>query len=72
MSIWFWFDGQDFNALNSGPQFEQQCRWVVDRFGITWQIVPANLQELLSGGGEGLSNPTRACKGTVTIRSPSL
>ncbi len=74
--------GQDFNALNGGPQFqhssatsfmvpcdgqaeidrlwsalsdggtEQQCGWVVDRFGITWQIVPANMQELLSGGGD--------------------
>lgn len=31
---------------------EQQCGWVVDRYGITWQIVPARLQELLSGGGD--------------------
>lgn len=39
-----------WSALSDGGT-EQQCGWVVDRFGITWQIVPANMQELLSGGG---------------------
>lgn len=39
-----------WSALSDGGT-EQQCGWVVDRFGITWQIVPATMQELLWGGG---------------------
>ena len=26
---------------------EQQCGWLVDRFGLSWQIVPAELGELM-------------------------
>jgi len=28
---------------------EQQCGWLKDKYGLSWQIVPAILNELLSG-----------------------
>ncbi len=77
MSVTFQLDGQDFMALNGGPEFSfspaisffvscqsqqeidelweklgaggrpQRCGWLTDRFGITWQIVPSVLGEML-------------------------
>jgi predicted 3-demethylubiquinone-9 3-methyltransferase (glyoxalase superfamily) len=80
MTIAFQLDGQDFTALNGGPQFRfnesisfvvncqsqaevdrfwsrlseggdakaQQCGWLKDRFGVSWQIVPVALQAMLA------------------------
>jgi predicted 3-demethylubiquinone-9 3-methyltransferase (glyoxalase superfamily) len=31
-----------------GPPEAQQCGWLKDRFGLSWQIVPAKLPELMS------------------------
>jgi predicted 3-demethylubiquinone-9 3-methyltransferase (glyoxalase superfamily) len=36
-----------WQALTAGGQ-EVQCGWLVDRFGISWQIVPTALGELMS------------------------
>jgi predicted 3-demethylubiquinone-9 3-methyltransferase (glyoxalase superfamily) len=77
MSVNFQLDGQDFIALNGGPQFQFspaisffvkceiqeevdhyweklsaggkkiQCGWLQDKFGISWQIVPAALGKML-------------------------
>jgi predicted 3-demethylubiquinone-9 3-methyltransferase (glyoxalase superfamily) len=79
MTISFVLDGQEFCALNGGPQFtfspaisfvvncntqielddfweklsaggkKIQCGWLQDKFGISWQIVPTILPELITG-----------------------
>lgn len=33
-------------ALSAGGE-EQQCGWLKDRFGLSWQIVPARMEELM-------------------------
>jgi len=77
LTVAFELDGQEFRALNGGPQFpfteaislvvkcktqeevdyfwsklsaggkEVQCGWLNDKFGLSWQIVPTVLIELL-------------------------
>jgi predicted 3-demethylubiquinone-9 3-methyltransferase (glyoxalase superfamily) len=74
----FELEGQQFAALNGGPQFKfteavsfvvncetqeevdelwqklgeggqfQQCGWLKDKFGLSWQIIPTALVELIS------------------------
>jgi len=78
MSATFELEGQEFFALNGGPQFKftpaisffvscktqeevdrywealsaggekSQCGWLTDKFGLSWQIVPSVLGEMLS------------------------
>ena len=78
MTVAFQLDGQEFVALNGGPQFkfseavsfvvncqtqeeideywkklsdegqEIECGWLKDKYGLSWQIVPTILGELLT------------------------
>ncbi len=42
------------DELSAAPEAEQ-CGWVKDRYGLSWQIVPRQLTRLISG-----ADPTRA------------
>jgi predicted 3-demethylubiquinone-9 3-methyltransferase (glyoxalase superfamily) len=45
-----------WNALTADGGAESQCGWLKDRFGVSWQIVPKRLSELLGA-------PDRAAAG---------
>ena len=38
-----------WDKLSAVPEAEQ-CGWVKDKFGVSWQIVPENLDEIMSSG----------------------
>ena len=40
-----------------------QCGWLTDKFGVSWQIVPRALPELLGGGAERTDRVMRAVMG---------
>jgi predicted 3-demethylubiquinone-9 3-methyltransferase (glyoxalase superfamily) len=36
-----------------GPEQAQQCGWLKDKFGLSWQVVPSMMGDFFKGGGEG-------------------
>lgn len=78
MTVRFSLDGQEFTALNGGPEFsftpaisfyvdcdtqeevdmfweklseggeKGQCGWLTDKYGVSWQIVPRVLIEMIN------------------------
>ena len=38
-----------WDALLQGGGQESQCGWLKDRFGVSWQVTPVRLAELMSG-----------------------
>ena len=86
MSATFQLEGQEFYALNGGPQYKftpaislfiscktqeevdelweklseggrtDQCGWLQDKFGLSWQVIPTILGELLRDKDRAKSN----------------
>ena len=49
-----------WEALSAVPEAEQ-CGWLKDKFGVSWQIVPAALDRMMAeGDGEALARVTQA------------
>ena len=78
LTVDFVLDGQQYTAINGGPEFhfdeaisllincadqdevdyywdklseggqESQCGWLKDRYGLSWQIVPGGMAEVLN------------------------
>jgi predicted 3-demethylubiquinone-9 3-methyltransferase (glyoxalase superfamily) len=46
-----------WDKLLAGGGKPQQCGWLKDKFGLSWQVVPTVLAELMSG-----SDPARAAR----------
>jgi predicted 3-demethylubiquinone-9 3-methyltransferase (glyoxalase superfamily) len=99
MTVSFELDGQEFIALNGGPQFPfteaisfvvrcedqaevdyywekllegggkpSQCGWLKDRFGVSWQVVPTVIGDLVAGPDpEGASRAMKAMLGMVKL-----
>ena len=42
-----------WNKLTADGGQESQCGWCKDKFGVSWQVVPAILGELLSNSEKG-------------------
>ncbi|HET9672998.1 MAG TPA: VOC family protein [Actinomycetota bacterium] len=97
MTVTFQLEGQEFIALNGGPQFpfteaislmvhcgsqeevdhfwygliadggeESQCGWLKDRYGLSWQIIPDRLMELIGDPDPGRSR--RAMEAMLQMR----
>ncbi|MFN2582450.1 MAG: VOC family protein [Candidatus Dormibacteria bacterium] len=42
-----------WDKLREGGGEEGPCGWLKDRFGLSWQVVPAEFEALIAGGDEG-------------------
>lgn len=57
-----------WDALLAGGGQEVQCGWLRDRYGLSWQVVPAGMEEVLSDADpERAARAMRAMMGMVKI-----
>jgi predicted 3-demethylubiquinone-9 3-methyltransferase (glyoxalase superfamily) len=59
-----------WNKLTENGGKEVQCGWLVDKFGVSWQIVPKQLSEMLSDKDTAKSG--RAMKAMMGMRKLDL
>jgi predicted 3-demethylubiquinone-9 3-methyltransferase (glyoxalase superfamily) len=61
-----------WNTLVAGGE-ESQCGWLKDRYGLSWQVVPAVLYELLTGSDGGRAErATKAMLGMKKLDAAAL
>ena len=48
-----------WSKLSADPAAEQ-CGWLKDKYGLSWQIVPSAMDRMLQGSGEQLARVTEA------------
>ena len=58
VSLYILCDGQAevdhyWDALMAGGGAPQQCGWLSDRFGLSWQVIPVQLEQLMGGSDAG-------------------
>jgi predicted 3-demethylubiquinone-9 3-methyltransferase (glyoxalase superfamily) len=56
--------------LQQGGGEESQCGWLKDRYGLSWQVVPAGMEEMLNDAD--LERATRAMKAMLGMRKIDL
>lgn len=61
-----------WKAIMDGGGKESACGWCKDRFGLSWQITPKRLTELIAAGGETASRAFTAMMDMVKIDIAAL
>ncbi len=52
---------QDWEKLLAGGGIEQPCGWLKDRYGVSWQVVPSSLDQMMSDSDkEAVNRVTQA------------
>ena len=100
LTVDFVLDGQEYTAINGGPEFtfteaisllincadqdevdyywaklteggeEVQCGWLKDRYGLSWQVCPVGMLDLLNDPDEGRSQ--RAMRAMLGMKKLDL
>ena len=104
LTVRFSLNGEEFVALNGGPEFtfspavsfvancadqaevdhlwqgllqdggqEVQCGWLTDKYGVSWQVVPAELYALLNSSDKAAAQRVMsAMLGMIKLDLPAL